>query len=312
VHRRKFLAGLSTWVWSIALGGSSVGVGVEQQPNASADAGTNAPGLPLRVLGRTGQKVTIVGLGTACIGHAMPGPAVGVPVYRAALEAGITLIDTARGYDDAESYLGQLMPEWRDKIFLTTKAAPHGATPKEAAQALQRQLDQSLRLLRTDYVDLFYLHNVGAYDPDIICGAGGPLDLAMKLKEAGKIRFIGISGHCRVLRFKPILQTGAIDLVMVVLNFVDYHIYPFEEQILPVARDHGCGVLAMKVFGGSQRRLCRVSASRAQQDACCQTAGGAALQPEHIRRGWGGAGRLLGCRGASKCGLGQELPAVVG
>lgn len=250
IDRRQFLAGLGV----LTAGAASAWPFSDHRPtpetNRHPDAGTTATGLPLRRLGRTGQQVTIIGLGTACIGHAMPGAAVGVPVYRAALEAGINLVDTARGYDDAESYLGQLMPQWRDKIFLTTKAGPNGRTPKEAVAAMQRQFEQSLRLLKTDHVDLFYLHNVGNYEPELILAAGGPLDFAKKLKEAGKTRFIGITSHCRVPRLKPILQTGEIDVVMVVLNFVDYHTYPFEEQVLPLARQQGCGIVAMKVFGG--------------------------------------------------------------
>ena len=120
MDRRRFLAGLGTAIGTSALTGSAVAAVL------NADAGMNAAGIPMRVLGRTKEKVTTFGLGSACVGHSMPGAGVGVPVYRAALEAGVNLVDTARGYDDAEGYLGELMPQWRDKIFLTTKAMPDG------------------------------------------------------------------------------------------------------------------------------------------------------------------------------------------
>jgi aryl-alcohol dehydrogenase-like predicted oxidoreductase len=247
MNRRQFLADL----------GSCVGAGALMAPTLAApltpEAATNAAGIPLRTLGRTKAQVTTVGLGTACIGHSMPGAATGVPVYRAAMEAGINLIDTARGYDDAEGYLGELMGEWRDKIFLTTKAMPGGDTPAQAARAMQRDFEQSLRLLKTDHVDLLYIHNVGNFPPENILGPGGALDFARQMKDTGKTRFIGITGHCRVPRFADILKTGEIDALMVVLNFVDYHTYRFEEQVLPEARRQGCGIIAMKVFGGHGR-----------------------------------------------------------
>jgi uncharacterized protein len=247
MDRRQFLAGLGTLVGTGAFAGSAVAAAL------NADAGRNAAGIPMRLLGRTKEKVTIVGLGTACVGHSMPGAAVGVPVYRAAMEAGVNLIDTARGYDDAESYLGELMPEWRDKILLTTKAMPNGATPQEATREMQRHFEQSLRLMKTDRVDLFYIHNIGNYQPAIILGQGGPLEFAKKMKDTGKTRFIGVTSHCRVPRLVDVIKTGEIDVLMVVLNFVDYHTYRFEEQILPEARKQGCGILAMKVFGGHGR-----------------------------------------------------------
>lgn len=247
MDRRQFLAGLGTLVGAGALAGTALAA------TLNSDAGTNAAGLPLRTLGRTKEKVTLLGLGTACVGHSMPGANVGVPVYRAAMEAGVSLIDTARGYDDAEGYLGELMPQWRDQIFLTTKAMPNGATPAEAARAMQRDFERSLRLLKTDHVDLLYIHNAGNQQPEIILGPKGPLDFVRQMKATGKTRFIGVTSHCRVPRLTRILQTGEIDVIMVVLNFADYHTYRFEEDILPEARKQGCGILAMKVFGGHGR-----------------------------------------------------------
>jgi len=80
--------------------------------------------------------------------------------------------------------------------------------------------------------------------------AGGPLEFVKKMKEKGLTRFIGVTGHNRVPRFAPVIESGEVDVIMVALNFADYHQYHFEEQILPVARRHGCGILAMKVYGG--------------------------------------------------------------
>jgi aryl-alcohol dehydrogenase-like predicted oxidoreductase len=242
--RREFLTSLGALAGAAALGAPQL------LASLNADAGRNAAGIPMRVLGRTGAKITILGLGSAPIGHSKPGAAVGVPVYRAALEAGINYVDTARIYGDAELYLGELIPQWREKIFLTTKAWPNGTDAKAAAEGMRKSFEQSLRLLKTDHVDLLHVHNVGEHDPAMILASGGPLEFARKMKEKGLARFIGITGHNRPLRFAPILETGQVDVLMVALNFADYNQYRFEQDVLPVARKHNCGILAMKVFGG--------------------------------------------------------------
>ena len=242
--RREFLGTLGAFAGATTLGAPRLWTSL------NADAGRNSAGIPQRVLGRTGAKITVLGLGSAPIGHSMPGAAAGVPVYRAALEAGINYVDTARIYDDAEQYLGELIPQWRDRIFLTTKAWPNGDDAKTAAENMRKSFEQSLRLLKTDHVDLLHVHNIGNHDPAMILASGGPLEFAKQMKEKGLTRFIGVTGHNRPARFADILRTGEVDVLMVALNFADYHQYRFEEDILPLARKHTCGILAMKVFGG--------------------------------------------------------------
>jgi hypothetical protein len=163
--RRHFVTGLAASLGTVTL------AGVPLASQLNADAGTNAAGIPLRVLGRTGEKVTILGLGTAPVGHSMPGAERGVPVYRAALEAGINYIDTAHGYDDAEGYLGELVPKYRDQIFLVTKSLPSGPDPRSAATEMRRQFEMSLRRLKTDHVDLLHIHSVGNHPPELVLGA---------------------------------------------------------------------------------------------------------------------------------------------
>ncbi len=242
--RREFLAGLGALAGTTALGAPPL------QAALNADAGTNAAGIPQRVLGRTGAKITILGLGSAPVGHSRPGAAVGVPVYRAALEAGINYVDTAHIYDDAEGYLGELIPKWRNRIFLTTKARPQSDDAREAAKLMEQQFEQSLRLMKTDHVDLLHLHSVGDRDPAMFLAPGGPMDFVRRMKEKGLTRFLGVTCHNRPSRARPILETGEVDVLMCPLNFADYYQYRFEEDILPLARQHGCGILAMKVFGG--------------------------------------------------------------
>lgn len=244
VNRRAFLRGMGALAGAAALSGPSALAAL------NPDAGKNAAGIPLRVLGRTGEKITILGLGTAPVGQSKPGVAQGAAVYRAAMEAGVNYIDTAHNYDDAETYLGELVPQYRDKIFLTTKALPHSDDPRVAAQEMQAQFEESLRRMKTSHVDLLHVHSIGDKAPEMILAPGGPMDFVKKMKDKGLTRFIGITGHNHVPRFADLINTGLVDVIMVTLNFTDFHQYHFEEQILPVARRHGCGVLAMKVFGG--------------------------------------------------------------
>jgi len=220
---------------------------------------TQGPGLagqlPVRELGRTGAKLTLVGLGSAPVGLCRPGKAQGARIYRTALEAGVNWVDTAYIYDDAEDYLSELMPEWRERIFLVTKARPEQEDPREAARQMEEQFQTSLRRLQTDHVDLLHIHSVTDQDPAMIMAKDGPMDFVRKMKDKGLTRFIGVTAHNRPSRLKPILESGGIDAMMVALNFADYHQYPFERDILPLARDRGVGILAMKVFGGHRNNL---------------------------------------------------------
>lgn len=243
LDRRAFLRGLGAMAGAAALGPTALAA-------LNPDAGKNDAGIPLRILGRTKEKITILGLGAAPIGLSKPGAAKGAAVYRAAIEAGINYIDTAHIYDDSEDYLGEVVPHYRDKIFLATKAISGQADPRAAAREMQAQFEQSLRRLKTSHVDLLHVHSIGDREPGLVLAPGGPMDFVKKMKEKGLTRFIGVTGHNHVPRFAEVVDSGEVDVLMCALNFVDFHQYHFEEQILPVARRHGCGIMAMKVFGG--------------------------------------------------------------
>lgn len=201
--------------------------------------------LPRRTLGRTGVKVSVLGLGTAPCGqsHAVDTPTV-TAIVRTALDAGINFIDTARIYGNAEEGIGKALAGRRDKIFLTTKVWA------DDAEGARKSLEKSLRTLRTDHVDLVYLHSMGNRKADRAWQADGALTYLLQQKETGKTRFVGISGHSRVETFVPVIETGRIDVVMCAMNFVDRHTYGFEQKVLPVARKQKMGIACMKVFGG--------------------------------------------------------------
>jgi aryl-alcohol dehydrogenase-like predicted oxidoreductase len=212
--------------------------------SALSAAETAASPLPTRVLGRTKARVTILGLGTAPIGEARTDVAQASKIFGEVIDRGVNYVDTARIYGTAEEALGQILPARRDKVFLVTKV-----WTDSAAQA-QKSFEESLRLLKTDHVDLVHIHHIGDKNIDKVLAPDGVLGYLLKQKEAGKLRFIGISGHARPPRFLRMLETDQIDVVMPVMNYADRNIYNFEEVVLPECRKRNVGVVAMKVYAG--------------------------------------------------------------
>ncbi|MBN2450620.1 MAG: aldo/keto reductase [Lentisphaeria bacterium] len=200
--------------------------------------------LPTRVLGRTGARVSVLGLGTAPVGEGPVGLEEATRIFGEAMDRGVTYIDTARIYGNAEEALGQLVPSRRDSLFLVTKVWT------DSAEAAEKSLHQSLRTLKVDHVDLVHIHHVGGKDIDKVLAPDGVLEYLLKQKQAGKLRFIGISGHARPPRFVRMVETDQIDVVMCVMNYADRNTYAFESAVLPACRARNVGVAAMKVYAG--------------------------------------------------------------
>ena len=235
VTRRQFL-------YRTGLTAAGAGLLAKAWPSWAGEIRTQT--LPKRMLGRTGEEVTILGLGTAPAGEGPPELDEVKRVFSVAMDRGVNYIDTARIYGNAEEALGQLIPGRRDGLFLATKCW------SETAESAEESLEESLRLLNTDYVDLCHIHHIGGKDVDKVLADDGVLNYLVKQKEAGKIRFIGLSGHARSSRFMRLLETDEIDVVMTVLNHADRNIYEFEDVVLPECRERNVGVAAMKVFAG--------------------------------------------------------------
>lgn len=237
IDRRSFL-----WQAGVAAGGLWLGAG-----GVRADPPDAAGQLAKRVLGKTGVSVTTMTLGTAPCGFAKPHSIQRVvDCVNAALDLGITAIDTAPAYDIAEEGVGLALGKRRKEVFLSTKVLA------DSVDKAEQILADSLRKLKTDYVDLLYFHQVGDRKVDIALDPEGVFTWLVKQKKAGKTRFVGISGHNRPGKFTRLLESGECDVLLTVVNFVDRHTYKFEERVLPVAIKHGVGVVAMKVFGGAK------------------------------------------------------------
>ena len=233
MDRRKFLKKIGCAGAGLAL------AAVGQQVSAQ-----QANEMPKRVLGRTNEKVSILGLGTAPVGEGPVDVQEGIKIFGEAIDRGVTYIDTARIYGNAEEILGHLIPRRRDKLFVVTKVST------DNAERAERSLAESLRNLKIDYIDLVHIHSIGSKNIDRVLAKDGVLDYLLKQKEAGMIRFIGISGHNRPPNFVRMLKTDQIDVVMCVMNYADRNIYDFESKVLPEARKRNVGCAAMKVYAG--------------------------------------------------------------
>ncbi|MGA9308710.1 MAG: aldo/keto reductase [Candidatus Sulfotelmatobacter sp.] len=218
--------------------------------NASAKPDTKN-GIPHRTLGRTGEKVSLIGLGGYHLGR-QSDPDESVRIIRTGIDEGINFLDNCWDYNDGESEIRMgkaLRDGYRQKAFLMTKI---GGRNKAAAAT---QLDESLRRLQTDRIDLLQFHEViRDSDPDRIFAEGGAMEVAVEARKAGKIRFIGFTGHKSPDIHLKMLATAALhgftfDAVQMPLNVMDAHFNSFEKKVLPVLTKDGIGVLGMKPMG---------------------------------------------------------------
>jgi uncharacterized protein len=207
--------------------------------------------IPYRTLGRSGEKVSIVGLGGYHIGHPED-EQLSITIVRTALDNGINFLDNCWDYNGGQSEIRMgkaLRDGYRQKAFLMTKI--DGQTKKAATQ----QLDESLRRLQTDHVDLLQFHEViRETDPARIMGAGGGMEAVLEAKKQGKVRYIGFTGHKGPDIHLKMLETAfaqnfTFDAVQMPLNVMDAHFNSFEKKVLPVLVKHGIGVLGMKPMG---------------------------------------------------------------
>jgi len=217
----------------------------------TAGSGSASSGLPTRPLGKIGFQVSILGLGAQRIADQPMEQSAVDRLIGEALDNGLNYIDTARGYGDSEDKLGRALAGKRHKVFLVTK------TRSATREGALRDLEESLRRLRTDYVDCVHIHNIARDDrfPDLQAALSedGVLGGLLEAKRKGMTRHVGCTAHLRPGRVLPVFATGAIELFMCTINFVERHIYNFEERVLPEAAKRGIGVAAMKVLGGPQR-----------------------------------------------------------
>ena len=215
---------------------------------ASAATSDQSADMIYRTFGRTGIKVSAIGLGGSHVGS----PADendGIRIVRTAIDRGITFMDNCWDYHGGKSevVMGKALRDgYREKVFLMTKF--DGRTRQSAA----RQIDESLQRLQTDHIDLMQFHeNIRLEDPDRFFVAGGPLEALEDAKRAGKIRFIGFTGHKDPIVHLRMLEIAAehkfhFDSCQMPLNVLDAHFRSFENEVLPKLGEQGIAVLGMK------------------------------------------------------------------
>jgi predicted aldo/keto reductase-like oxidoreductase len=205
-----------------------------------------------RALGRTKEKVSVIGLGGYHIGKPQLSEADSIKLVRSAIDQGITFMDNCWDYNhgNSEIRMGKALREGdREKVFLMTKI--DGRSKQEAA----RQMEESLKRLQTDHIDLLQHHEViRPEDPDRIFGKGGAQEAMLEARKAGKIRYIGFTGHKDPFIHLRMLKIAAendfhFDAVQMPLNVMDAHFRSFADQVLPVLLKGEIGVEAMKTFG---------------------------------------------------------------
>ena len=200
------------------------------------------------VFGSTGRDVTRVGLGGEGVLRTTGKTDAAHAVIRAALAEGITYYDSARVYSDSEVYYGGIWekdPESRGRVFQASKSAS-----RDRNGAL-KDLEDSLRRLGVDYLDLWQIHDVRTYQElSVIAGPGGAIEAFVEAKEAGKIRHIGVTGHHDPDVLAQAVLELPVDSVMMPVNPVEEVLGGFLNRTLPAALNKGIAVIGMKIFGG--------------------------------------------------------------
>jgi len=210
-----------------------------------------APGMIYRELGTTGERVSAIGMGGYHLGKQADANQ-SIRLIHTGIDRGITFLDNCWDYNDgiSEVRMGQALRNgYREKVFLMTKL--DGRTAKE----YNKQLEESLGRLQTDTIDLVQFHEViRMEDPDRIFAPGGAIEAAIAARQAGKIRYLGFTGHKDPAVHLRMLETAQkhnfhFDTVQMPINVMDAHFRSFTKEVMPVALKQGIGVLAMKTFG---------------------------------------------------------------
>jgi predicted aldo/keto reductase-like oxidoreductase len=206
--------------------------------------------IPRRKLGRTGVEVSALTLGGFHIGS-QKDEQQSIRIIQEAMDAGVNFLDNAWEYNNgvSEERMGKALQGRRDKAFLMTKVCTHGRDRKVAMQ----QLEQSLRRLKTDRIDLWQVHEV-VYDndPEKHFAKGGVIEALEEAKRAGKVRFVGFTGHKDpAIHLKMLSYDYPFDAVQMPLNCFDSTFRSFEKLVLPELTKRGIGVIGMKSLGGS-------------------------------------------------------------
>ena len=238
--------------------------------------------MPMRPFGRTGQRVSSIGLGGWHLGVPESDEAA-VRLVHTAIGAGINFLDNAWDYNDglSEERMGRAIADRRDQVFLMTKVCTHGRDAKVA----MRQLEDSLRRLKTDYLDLWQIHEVVFDDePAKHFARGGVVEALDKARQQGKVRYVGFTGHKDPsLHLAMLAHDFEWDACQLPLNCFDGSFRSFEKQVLPELNRRGIAPIGMKSLGGDGRAVkAKVAVGRGSARLRAQPAGGHGRQRDGL------------------------------
>ena len=247
MERRDFLKSAAV----AGMGATIASNAQTKSPSSAAIKRHESPDMIYRELGTTGERVSAIGMGGYHLGK-QPDDAESIRLMHTGIDRGINFLDNCWDYNDgiSEVRMGQALRNgYREKVFLMTKM--DGRTAVE----YNKQLEQSLGRLQTDMIDLVQFHEIiRMEDPDRIFAPGGAIEAAIAAKQAGKIRYIGFTGHKDPVVHLRMLETAQkhnfhFDTVQMPINVMDAHFRSFTHEVMPIAIRQGIGVLAMKTFG---------------------------------------------------------------
>jgi uncharacterized protein len=249
-NRRAFLKG-TTAAAAAALTGGALPLGARAgtqpaMPGRLPDNPRTQDAMPTRNLGKTGYKVGIFSLGGQAALEKPNNADVAVPIIQRALDLGVNYIDTSSIYGGpmrwSERYVGEVMKTRRSEAFLATK------TKERTRDGSMRMIDESLKLLQTDHVDLWQLHDIGTMkDIEAIFAPGGALEALVEMQRQRVVRYLGITGHYRPDALMEAIDRHPFDCILMALNAADPQHYSFEVQLLPMAVERQMGIIGMKV-----------------------------------------------------------------
>ena len=222
-----------------------------QQTSAVPPQARKPAALPTRNLGLTGYKVGIFSLGGQAALERANNQAIAVPLVERALDLGVNYIDTSSIYGGpqrwSERYVGEVMRRRRTEAFLASK------TKERTRDGSMRMLEESLKLLQTDHLDLWQLHDIGlAEDVEAVFAKGGAMEALRQAHDQKIVRHLGITGHFRPDALAECIRRFPFDTILMALNAADSHHFSFTETLLPLAVEKRMGIIGMKVPGRSR------------------------------------------------------------
>jgi predicted aldo/keto reductase-like oxidoreductase len=248
LDRRHFVKGVAGAAMATVVGANLLGQAMGADDKDSLK--TEKDLVPSKLLGKTGVRVSALGVGGFHLGTAKDQNEA-TNIVSAALDAGVNFFDNAWEYHEGESEnrLGKALQGKRDRVILMTKVCTHG----RGKDVAMRMLEESLRRLKTDHLDIWQIHEVVYWnDPDLIFAPGGAAEALVEAKQQGKVRFVGFTGHKDpAIHLKMLAHDFPFDTIQMPLNCFDATFRSFETQVLPEANRRGIAVLGMKSLGGS-------------------------------------------------------------